>query len=261
MSKPSYYSILPAEVRYDEELSPSQKILYSEITALANKYGYCMASNKYFADLYGVSTITISRWLNKLKEKGYVIVKISEESGNERKIYINNERGINKNVKTPININVKTPINKNVKHNNTSINNTSINNNNIYSPATQDDASEKIPYKEIIDYLNMKTGSQYKHTTKKTRELIRARWNEGFNLNDFKTVIDKKCVEWVGTEWEKFLRPVTLFGTKFESYLNQLSVERKKDKYQKQHDALRELYQELKEEEDKQRNFKRSEYR
>src|SRR5690554_1486681 len=258
MSKPSYYSILPAEVRYDEELSPSQKILYSEITALANKYGYCMASNKYFADLYGVSTVTISRWLNKLKEKGYVIVKISEESGNERKIYINNERGINKNVKTPINKNVKTPINKNVKtpinknvkHNNTSINNTSINNNNIYSPATQDDASDKIPYKEIIDYLNMRTGSQYKHTTKKTRELIRARWNEGFNLDDFKAVIDKKCVEWIGTEWEKFLRPVTLFGTKFESYLNQLSVERKKDKYQKQHDVLRELYQELREEED-----------
>src|SRR5690554_1415269 len=220
-----------------------------------------MASNKYFADLYGVSTITISRWMKKLKEKGYVIVEISEESGNERKIYINNERGINKNVKTPINKNVKTPINKNVKHNNTSINNTSINNtsinntsinnnNNIYSPATQDDASEKIPYKEIIDYLNMKTGSQYKHTTKKTRELIRARWNEGFNLDDFKAVIDKKCVEWIGTEWEKFLRPVTLFGTKFESYLNQLSVERKKDKYQKQHDVLRELYQELREEED-----------
>ncbi len=135
------------------------------------------------------------------------------------------------------------------------------NSNNIYSPAKQDDAAEKIPYSEIIEYLNMRTGSQYKHATKKTRELIRARWNEGFNLDDFKAVIDKKCVEWIGTEWEKFLRPVTLFGTKFESYLNQLSVERKKDKYQKQHDTLRELYQEFKEEEDKHSNFKRSEYR
>ena len=102
----------------------------------------------------------------------------------------------------------------------------------------------------------MKTGSQYKHTTKKTRELIRARWNEGFSLNDFKTVIDKKCAEWMGdAKMEKYLMSVTLFGTKFESYLNQLSVERK-DKYQKQHDTKRELYQKLKEREDKRSKFK-----
>lgn len=116
--------------------------------------------------------------------------------------------------------------------------------------SSKEDNPSEIPYAEIIDYLNQRLGSGYKPTTKKTRELIRARWNEGFRLEDFKAVIDKKCVEWIGTEWEKFLRPVTLFGTKFESYLNQLSVERKKDKYQKQHDALRELYQELREEED-----------
>lgn len=135
------------------------------------------------------------------------------------------------------------------------------NSNNIYSPATQDDASEKIPYKEIVNYLNMRTNSQYKHTTKKTRELIRARWNEGFRLEDFKTVVDKKCAEWMGdAKMEKYLRPVTLFGTKFESYLNQLSVERK-DKYQKQHDTKRELYQKLKEWEDKRSNFKINEYR
>lgn len=127
--------------------------------------------------------------------------------------------------------------------------------------SSKEDNPSEIPYAEIIDYLNQRLGSRYKPTTKKTRELIRARWNEGFRLEDFKAVIDKKCVDWIGTEWEKFLRPVTLFGTKFESYLNQLSVERKKDKYQKQHDALRELYQELKEEEDKHSNFKRSEYR
>ena len=124
------------------------------------------------------------------------------------------------------------------------------NSNNIYSPATQDDTSEKIPYKEIIDYLNMRTGSQYKHTTKKTRELIRARWNEGFNLNDFKTVIDKKCVEWVGTEWEKFLRPETLFRAgKFESYLNQ-PVHRKTSKEEKVDDVMSELFWKFKEEEE-----------
>lgn len=120
---------------------------------------------------------------------------------------------------------------------------------NIYSPAKKQDS---IPYKEIVDYLNMRTGSQYRSSTQKTRELIRARWNEGFELDDFKTVIDKKCVEWIGTDMEKYLRPVTLFGTKFESYLNQLSVVNKQNnsKRDKQNDALRRLYQKYKEEEE-----------
>lgn len=80
---------------------------------------------------------------------------------------------------------------------------------------------EKIPYAEIVNYLNQRIGSQYKHTTKKTRALIKARWNEGFRLEDFQTVIDKKANEWIGTDMQKYLRPETLFGNKFEGYLNQ----------------------------------------
>jgi predicted phage replisome organizer/uncharacterized phage protein (TIGR02220 family) len=81
---------------------------------------------------------------------------------------------------------------------------------------------DKIPYPEIISYLNEKTSSSYRHTTKKTKDLIKARWNEGFELNDFRTVIDKKTAEWMNDDkMNKFLRPETLFGTKFESYLNQ----------------------------------------
>lgn len=75
-------------------------------------------------------------------------------------------------------------------------------------------------YKYIVDYLNQKTGQRYKATTKKTQSCIHARLAEGFTVEDFKTVIDKKCDDWIGTEWEKFLRPETLFGTKFEGYLN-----------------------------------------
>lgn len=83
---------------------------------------------------------------------------------------------------------------------------------------------------EIIQHLNMRTGAKYKSNTAKTKQLINARLNEGFTLDDFKTVIDKKCVEWCGTEFEKFLRPNTLFGTKFESYLNQNIVKHKTKK-------------------------------
>ncbi len=76
-------------------------------------------------------------------------------------------------------------------------------------------------YKEIINYLNIKTNSKYRYTTKKNQTLIHARCEEGNTIKDFKTVIDIKTAEWTGTEWEKYLRPETLFGNKFESYLNQ----------------------------------------
>ena len=87
---------------------------------------------------------------------------------------------------------------------------------------------QNIPYELIIDHLNQKTNSQYKHTTKKNQELIKARWNEGFTFDDFKYVIDKKVKEWRGTEFQQYLRPVTLFGTKFESYLNQKEPKKRK---------------------------------
>lgn len=75
---------------------------------------------------------------------------------------------------------------------------------------------------EIIGYLNFKTGSNYRTNTDKTRKHIKARLNEGFTLEDFKTVIDKKVAEWLNDEkMQKYLRPETLFGTKFEGYLNE----------------------------------------
>lgn len=89
----------------------------------------------------------------------------------------------------------------------------------IITPA---EAGEHIPYKEIIDYLNLKVGSNYRHTGRKTRDLIKARFNEGFTIDDFKIVIDKKVMTWINDNKMKvYLRPETLFGTKFESYLNE----------------------------------------
>lgn len=79
---------------------------------------------------------------------------------------------------------------------------------------------EKELYSAVVSHLNDKAGTNYKPTTAKTKTAIHARLSEGFTFEDFKTVIDKKCTEWLGTEFEKFLRPETLFGTKFEGYLN-----------------------------------------
>ena len=74
---------------------------------------------------------------------------------------------------------------------------------------------------EIIEYLNLKTGSKFKPTTKPYVQAIRSRLKEGYTVSDFKTVIDKKCREWQGTKLEKYLTPKTLFApSHFDTYLN-----------------------------------------
>lgn len=91
-----------------------------------------------------------------------------------------------------------------------------------HSPA---DAEPPIPFKEIVDYLNGKADRHFRHSTDKTKRLIKARCNEGFEVEDFKKVIDIKVSQWKGkAEMEKYLRPETLFGTKFEGYLNEQFV-------------------------------------
>ncbi|WP_054704650.1 conserved phage C-terminal domain-containing protein [Bacillus sp. JCM 19041] len=84
---------------------------------------------------------------------------------------------------------------------------------------------EKIPYDEIISYLNDTASKNYRSSTSKTKDLIKARWNDGFKLGDFKRVIHIKTKEWINDpEMNQYLRPETLFGTKFEGYLNQKEV-------------------------------------
>lgn len=76
-------------------------------------------------------------------------------------------------------------------------------------------------YSLVIDYLNRKASTNYRSTTKNTQSFINARLKEGYAVEDFKKVIDSKSREWLGTDFEKYLRPSTLFGTKFENYLNE----------------------------------------
>ena len=130
--KPSYYSILTANVRYDNRLKANEKLLFSEITALSNKYGYCTAGNEYFSKLYNVSERSITRWIGNLKEFGYLkYVPIHQKDSKkviERRLYplTNSKEPLDKNVyggrqKCP------KPLDKNVEDNITSIN--TINNN------------------------------------------------------------------------------------------------------------------------------------
>ena len=126
--KPSYYSIITADVRYDERLKPNEKLLYSEITALSNKYGYCTATNSYFSKLYRADKSTVSRWVSHLEKCGYVQVEQTRNGKRivQRKIYP---------VATPL-LTKKSipyaqkdqyPIDKKVKENITRVNTTSMN--------------------------------------------------------------------------------------------------------------------------------------
>jgi len=214
--KKSYYAIIPANVRYDEKLIPNAKLLYGEITALCNEKGYCWASNDYFASLYNVSKTSVKKWLKSLEDGGYIHREVKYKEGRKeidtRWITI---------VTYPREEKLPTPRQEKGPDNNTVINNTSNNTVNNNMSSKLDDAAESIPYKTIIEYLNDKADRKYKHSTGKTKTLIKARWNEGFTLNDFKTVIDKKVTSWSSNDMSKYLRPETLFGTKFESYLNE----------------------------------------
>lgn len=119
-NKPNYYAIIPANVRYDRELSSTAKLLYAEITSLCNDKGYCWASNSYFADLYSTSDRQIQRLLKNLIDKKYINIEII---GNcKRKIYINfiqekSSLGYDKNVGGGT-TKMSPPYDKNVVHNN-----------------------------------------------------------------------------------------------------------------------------------------------
>ena len=72
MIKPNYYAIIPAEVRYNKQLTPNAKLLYAEITALCNLNGKCTASTEYFCKLYEVSRVSIQKWLKVLEKNNYI---------------------------------------------------------------------------------------------------------------------------------------------------------------------------------------------
>ena len=95
--KKNYYAIIPANVRYDKRLSPLTRLIYGEITALSNEKGYCFATNAYFANLYSMSNVSISRCISELKEHNYirVVYDIKEKNVDKRKIYINNTENKN----------------------------------------------------------------------------------------------------------------------------------------------------------------------
>ncbi|WP_415401363.1 helix-turn-helix domain-containing protein [Staphylococcus hominis] len=170
--QPNYYSIIPAHVRYDKELKPMEIIMYGELTALSNKYGYSYASNNYFAELYNVHKKTVSTWISHLKEKGYidtVVIRDENMTVTERRIYITAPYPLNHGEGYPQKNGE--PIHKKTEENNTRKNNTSINSDSDTSQIFQLVSKElemiqsPLKVQELEDELNLIKGNKLEITT------------------------------------------------------------------------------------------------
>jgi hypothetical protein len=154
MDKPSYYAIIPASVRYDANLKANSKLLYGEITSLANQKGYCYASNQYFADLYGVSKETASRWVKQLIKHGHITSQLIYKEGTKE--IVNRYLRI---CQEGIAQNVNRGIDEKSKDNNTS------NNNKVNS----------IDFLLLKDFLNKNTGREFRTINKSVQAKFNAR--------------------------------------------------------------------------------------
>lgn len=221
----NYYAVIPADVRYDERLTANAKLLYGEITALCNQNGFCWAMNDHFAKLYSVSKRTISEWISQLNECGHIRLEM-EDKGNgngelQRLIYI-----------TPINFSLIHPRKKTSppQEENFYYNNKRNNKEKDFSSlAGQDErdgsVSDKKPIQikiadRVIQTLNKMTGKKYQNT-QANRKHILARLNEGYVLKDFIQVVRTKKQDPYFISNPKYMRPETLFGSKFDTYLNE----------------------------------------
>ena len=223
---------IPKEIWLNKGLTFQEKIMLVEIDSYDDGEIGCFASNKYFMNLFNMTSSRVSQVIQNLQKKGYLMIDyeyngkeisrrflhIQRPPYPEKEGMLKNDIGMLKN-ETRVCQKVKQGYVKKLKDKNTYVNNTNINNN-IYSPVSS--KQDKIPYQDIVEYLNLKANTKFRFTSEKTRKLIKARINENFTVEDFKTVIDNKCDEWLNDDEMKiYLRPETLFGSKFESYLNQ----------------------------------------
>lgn len=207
---------IPKEVWLDNRLNALDKIILMEINSLDNGETGCYASNKYLAEFCQCTETKVSTTITKLKKFGYIEL----ESFDGRHRILKSKTQALKNLKADI---------KNFNSNNiyNNLENNKLDKSNLYS-LEENTGKDIMPSKElsanikcIIDYLNESINAKYKYNTKETINLIKARFKDGYVLDDFYDVIDKKVKEWLGTDMEQYLRPSTLFGNKFENYVNQ----------------------------------------
>lgn len=213
---------IPIGVAHDNRLKDKDKLLYGEIYAMLNVTNSFFMSNTAMAKRFNCTNRTIINCLNRLEEYGY----IKRTNIYDGKQIIRREISLGSKATFTGVVKPDSQGYGSVVHGGSGADFTDNRTSNRTSNRTEEDIlsgkPDHAPYQEIIDYLNTKAGTRYRASSNATQRLIRARMNDHFVVEDFKKVIDLKVAAWKNDpKMSQYLRPATLFGTKFESYLNE----------------------------------------
>lgn len=217
---PSYYAIIPAEVRYDKRLRANEKLMYGEITCLTQKEGYCYASNNYFASLYDVTPQAVSQWVSNLEKAGYIKLE-----------YVYNGKEIKERRMRLVSTKVEEGINKSLigyqqkfKENNTSINNIKENNNNKL--LLQKKSSQNPTLEEIEEYCKSRKNNIDPKKFYEYYEVNNWKDKEGKQVKNWK----QKIITWEGRQIKQVVKidnTPDWFDKKLE--INKASLEEQKE--------------------------------
>lgn len=227
------FLMIPVGIARDNDLlnKPKSIILMGEILSMLNVTGEFFMSNTELAKRLHVTPRSIKDYLILLENKGLIKrTNVYADSGSKvivgRKITVGDTLGkyISLGWGSTLPEGREADFPRVGKHTSPKYNNLiehkNRTNNINKGPAKKAEPKEP-PYKEIIDYLNQKTKAHYKASSKVNQRLIKARFKEGYTLEDFKTVINNKAFEWQHSDMWKYMRPSTLFGAHFDDYLNE----------------------------------------
>ncbi|MFT8928349.1 MAG: conserved phage C-terminal domain-containing protein [Sporolactobacillus sp.] len=204
------YGIIPKKTMKDQRLSIEAKAIYGFICSYAGKGDSAFPSVRFICHCLGISERRFYNHRKSLVDLGYIRIE-NRYDGQRNKT----------NVYRIIFDHLRFDSNHNESGQDDESQNDRSNNNSTINNSFKSNSQNKALI-EVINYLNKATAAHYKPTTKKTKTLIHARLHEGFTILDFKKVIDKKTSQWLDDpKMNKYLRPETLFGPKFEGYLNE----------------------------------------
>lgn len=222
------YGYSPKKITRDASLSIEAKAIYAYLASFADEEGKAYPGIELICHELNISENRFHKHKKRLIDHGYISVyRERKESGWGNNIYCLSGYSV-----TRQNVGIRNEGIQNVGIQNvgignegtiiTSLINTSLINTNLNKKELVEQKPDPIPYREIIDYLNQKAGKSFKHSAAGNKKVIKARWNEGYKLDQFKRVVDNKCQDWLNDEkMSQYLQPSTLFGNKFDQYLNQ----------------------------------------
>lgn len=218
--QPSYYSIITANVRYDNRLTDSEKLLFAEITSLSNKCGYCTASNGYFSKLYEVTKRTISARINNLKENGYLKIELDYKGSEvkQRRLYPMTQSSIpiENNFYRGVENNFHTPIERNFQENNTSINITRLNNTSINNNSATD-----VTHEQFEEWWKL-------YDKKKDKKMSSTKFKSCLKKHSFEQIM-QGTREYLKTITDKQYQKYPKTFLTNESYMNDYSEEIKEE--------------------------------